>query len=73
MKIEFFERNSAEQVVAVSGTDRIILPWDAIAQYKPTGGDIVEQDGDDIFIAKPSEFEEVVEVEAVIEKVTKRK
>jgi hypothetical protein len=65
MKIESFERNSADQVVAISGDTKVVLSWDYIMDYKPQVGDsFIIVDG----VPTPSsEVEEAVTEMAAIE------
>jgi hypothetical protein len=55
MKIESFERNEADQVVAIAGTEKITLSWDFVATHKPAVGDELIQTEDGVFFGAPAE------------------
>jgi hypothetical protein len=61
MKIEAFERNEQDQVVAV-GDKKIVLSWDYVKTHKPqVGDDVIEQDGELVHESVQSELDAIEE------------
>jgi len=54
MRIEYFQRNYADEVVAVGEGKRVILPFDFIAKCKPVVGDNVFLKDGEFFIGEES-------------------
>ena len=65
MKIEHFERNDAGQIVAIEGSEKLVLPFSFVAESKPTVGDYVFQTEEGMFFGP--QVPEVQEIEPVIE------
>lgn len=61
MKIEHFERDSQDRIVAV-GDKSIVLSYEFVAQHKPTIGDEVFETEEGIFFGKQIVVEPVPEV-----------
>ena len=59
MNIEYFERNDADQIVAVEGSEKLILPFSFVAEFKPTVGDSVFQEGESFYFGPKNVVEDV--------------
>jgi len=65
MNIQYFERNDADQIVAIEGSERLILPFSFVADFKPIVGDYVFQEGDEFHHSKEAPLEVISEEVAI--------
>ena len=74
MKIEHFERNSHDEIVAIEGSEKLILPFPFVATFKPMVGDYVFQENGELYFGKQGAedvaVKEVPEVTEVVTEVT---
>lgn len=60
MKIESFERNEEDKVVAINGNTKVVLSWEYVIKNKPQLGDfLVSEEGVIVPVKEDPVFEEL--------------
>lgn len=60
MKIESFERNEEDKIVAINGDNKVVLSWEYVVKNKPQLGDfLVSEEGVVVPVKENPDFEEL--------------